>query len=603
MPDLALSGLDEGSDARLDPDVWQRNLAALAAVGWPALNVLAATTLPPHFRLRRSIDGWLSFRVEPAGEQPCWLDRSGAPLTRAEALLSMYACGELNATMPGAGSGAELSLLLERLPRHKAVFVWEWAWLALAAALHVVDVAEAIRSRRLILIPPDGGAYLESLLDAEPGLLPPGNILRLPHVSGEWIEQVHARCARLSAEVLARRSAALRELKVPAPVPAAAGPPRLALLTTQPDGLARFATALVRDSCGGSVETLRSAVDDPPGAHPLIHARRLVEFAPTHTIFVNQPPLPVCGDSPAASQWYLSTGAAARAVPGSAALLPATPAVEAALRRCVAASQGVVPFYWACVGDESPNDELGDEIALCVDRHDDSAAACGVDQPTHRMLWDKMRDLARRLWETPDGQRADALLARAERETGLGVAERDVREKLVQLAAGELIPAATTERIIELLRHDDQRAVLVGSGWGRPARATWVPGGAIQPGTGEDFWTQVRLNRPRAPLAAVFAGGADPFAAALPIAGAMGWPLIVHAPAADVLGRALGGLLTPGQHVAPFASYRDLIAALRRLRDDPRERQRIGRRTHEHLVARHTYRQRVAALLTSQGGP
>jgi hypothetical protein len=183
--------LDEAVAFVPDPRWWSENLAALARHQPELADRLRATALPPYWRCVRALCGSPSYQIQKPGEPVVWLAGSSAPRTRATSFLGGFHVQDKNPGLPSIAAGCEVGLLLERLPPWVAVFVFEEDISALTAVLRIMPVAQALSSQRLILVPPppaDAEAFLDGLLDREPGLLPPANLLRLPGVSAERVE-------------------------------------------------------------------------------------------------------------------------------------------------------------------------------------------------------------------------------------------------------------------------------------------------------------------------------------------------------------------------------------------------------------------------------
>jgi hypothetical protein len=127
----------------------------------------------------------------------------------------------------------------------------------------------------------------------------------------------------------------------------------------------------------------------------------------------------------------------------------------------------------------------------------------------------------------------------------------------------------------------------LGRGWQRwPGQEIESSGACIfelpQPGTG--------------PRAAIFGGSLDPLCPALLHAAALGWPLLLHDPGGQTLARGLGGVLQRGQHYLAFTGAADLRAALTVLKDKPAAAHDRAARARAHVLARHTYAQRLREL-------
>lgn len=598
MTRVSLAELDAAPDAPLDARIWPRNLAALRR-RQPDFAARIEQARVTDFRAAVALDGSTGLRAArdkasapgSAERGESWLGGSAAPRTRATALVELYYPGELNATLPSIGTGAELRLLLDRLAPRKAVFVFVEDPDCVAAVLRVHDLAAEVDAGRVHFIPaPQEETQLERLLSAETGLLPPGNILRLPEVEARRIEYVHGVCLRVAQRVAAARNARMTELAQRyAALPAPGETRRAAVLSLAFDPTADAAAAALAEAAAGRGWTvcLRTG-ERPAGVHALGHCEAVLDFRPGASICVNHArsllPLPA---REAACEWVLDPDALGP-VPLAAPLrLAASPTVEARLGASTAAPVRVVPFYWAAPPDVQPSADLVDEVFVVADLPDDAPASCGVVQPTHESLWNCMRELARRRWDAPEIARPVALLALAERETGLTLGEPALRERMLILIERALIPAAVLERIVQTLSTEGFGLAAVGKGWQRrthdhvrhAAESLLLHGRAV--GT---------------PRAAVFGGRHDPLTPDLPIAGGLGWPILMHAPAGAKLARLLGGVLCAGQHFETFAGAADLRARVGSLARQPERRAELGAAASAHVRSGHTWAQRLADL-------
>ena len=177
---------------------------------------LEQLALPAHWRPAAALDGSLTYRTDAAGEQPAWLGGAAAPRARADGLLVGFQPGDYNPSLPEIAAGAELQLLLSRLPYYQAVYVFGTEFTSLAAVLRVCDLSSAISAGRCVFVPPGREeAFLREHLAAHPGLLHPGNIVVLPGVADERIQGLCRICERVARDVLqAARSTTERTARI-----------------------------------------------------------------------------------------------------------------------------------------------------------------------------------------------------------------------------------------------------------------------------------------------------------------------------------------------------------------------------------------------------
>jgi len=596
-PLVSLAALDDVVPLTPDPGIWSKNLAALEAK-WPALAArLEQTLLPPHWRPVRALDGSPTFRTEAPDEPPTWLAGSAVPRARAEGVLAFFEPGDLNSSLPTIAAGAELLLLLERLPAYRAVYVFEADWVMLAAVLRTLDLAEPLTRDRCLFVPPAGElGFLQEYLARHPGLLPPGNIPVLPGVAPERIEKVRQICERIARQTHATRTARLQQLQASAAVHTSAteSKPRLAVIALTVDRtLAWASAALERAATRTGWPTVRCGLGGPVDAHPLGHCERLASFSPSIALYLHPPsvrlPLALGGVT---CEWFTSATDVPAQLPADDVLrLAASPRVASALRAATAPGAKSAGWYWGCDPKTSeafphPRDDV---IGLIADWPNDDPAACGIEQPSHKQLWRHLQQLAADRWETQDVLQPVALLAHAERATGLRLGEPSLRPWLLRLIERVLIPAAVLKRIAEVATSASIRLEHVGLG--HDPR----PDSPIPTIAGSVFALIESESRPR-PSAAIFGGAVDPLTPALLQAGHSGWPLLLHSPGRTSRAAALGNILHPEQHYQPFAGPAELRGVLRAVREQAERFERRAARTREHLRTTHSYERRLADL-------
>ncbi|QOJ14522.1 MAG: hypothetical protein HRU75_07645 [Planctomycetia bacterium] len=632
-PAPALQSLDDYRPCELDPRLFAENLAALRIHAPDLAQRLARVELPPAWRPARALDGWPLFRTERSGEPPQYFGGSAAPSTRAAAVLSIVPESDRNVALPAMLAGAELSLLLRRLPPHAAVFVFEIDPLALAAVLRTQDLRVPLQARRVILtLPEEPDRMLDALLIREEGLLPPATLLRLPGVPEERIAELQALCERLSQRCTKRRSTAVLD------PPAAAEPPTdLAVLSLSASATAgRAAVELAEAGRELGLTVLHRALCAPIDAFPLPHVRALIgrrpvlviscESAPPHLPSTAAPPdycvpseagqfpEPTRDDRAAASRGASrgrpvespgrssehgaqpspscapgarfelrchppsQTLASAAPMDADTEVLAASPFVERAWR---AAGRHVRPFYWAVraadLADPPADRRRGASCVLLVgDVPDDSEAAAGVIHPTHRILW---RELQRRVRESVFQQRRPepvGLLDSVERATGMRISDEPTRAALIRAIADRIVPVAIAHRLIDLCVDAAIPCVGLGPGWQRVGVAA------------------LRADPPQrvAAFAALAIGAPDPLTPDLLRVAAWGIPVGMPWSGERSIAE-FGGVLCPAAHFHPLASTgaaNEFLRGARAGRECP-----IARAAREHLK-QHTWSHRLRTL-------
>jgi hypothetical protein len=474
----------------------------------------------------------------------------------------------------------------------------------LAAVLRIADLAEELRAGRCILVPPDEEhAWLAELLERHPGLLPPGNILCLPLVPASRLEQLRSTCEAVTSHTAQRRAQRVEQFAQAATSeqPGTTRTIRLAVLALNRDRLSLSASqSLARAAEQLGWDVRRCATEGPRDVHVLAHVEALADYAPSLTICVNHARAclphrlsdPVC-------EWYLAADQVPEHLPVDETWrLAASPAVAAALRAAVAGSdRRVLDFYWGCRAaaiDESTQKPSPDTIALVADLPDATPAASGIDQTTHKQLWESLRTAIDRAWETRDIRSPETLLRTAERASGVRLAASSLRHEMLRLAEHVLIPTVVLGRIVQTLEQERLRVLTVGRGW-RPCTSESVELLA------EDALALSCAASEMPVAAAIFAAHGDPLTPALLEAGVLGWPLLLYSPGGAPLTAGLGNVLQPQQHFQTFGGAKELRHALRLLRQRPQTITRRVQRTRRHLLQHHSYAQRLETLARQVG--
>lgn len=585
---VSLAGLDDAPALLSDPEILTKNLGALTAIAPRVAADVGAARVPAHWRSVAALDEGPTFRVERAGEPAAWLGGTAAPRTRALALVGNTNFAEQNVALPAAGSGAELQVLLDRLARHQAVF-WFGAAEEVRAILTLADSSDAIQRRRLLVFTePSFEEALAGLLTEHPGLLPPATIVNLPDVSLERIESVRRQCDAAARRVLALRAERMSELRTAAAE--RSDEIRLACAALGGDerghAAAREAAAAGR-RIGIAAEAF--VLDSPLVAHPIALAEMFGRVRPTHVLRFDSDArtLPV-RPADATVLRFCDSSLALPARGGSDRPLASSPRVRRALLEAGFRDADIGELFWACAPPAAVTGEREPQaIAIVGDLPDASAAGCGIEQATHRALWERLERLLTSRWGTEDVAKPANVLQLAERELGFRLEEPELRTRLVRLIEFVLTPAVVLRRLYAAAaaRFDD-RLVAVGRGWGTAERrqvfssvADAVCGGI----------------RPAAALATVLPQG---LSADLVSAAAAEWPILLHVPPREKLAHWLGGVLEGGRHVSEFSTERELQRSLDQVAGGEERFAAQARGARAHVSARHTWDERLRSLVS-----
>jgi hypothetical protein len=564
---LTLHPLNTPRPLALDQSCWERNLAALRRQQPALADNLAQTALPDHWRACHALDDWATWRIEADSEPPCWLGSSSLPKRRAQTLLAAYETGELNASLPGIGSGAELRTLLSRLPAYKAVYVFEPDLPALAAVLRVHDFSAALDAWRFIPVDLANAEHdLNHLLNAVAGLLPPGNIVGLPEHASQQLQSIQAICQPLASRIIAQREAALSELLKS--LPSAQDAQAVLLVGFQYSPLVEHAARLWQEaakSTGSPVDV--HLLSTPREAHLLALVEKLAKLGPARIICldhgVNLLPAAV---RDRAQPWFLmaeSVIAYHRAVVANKENLPALrdkPAYAASPRiteELDAISLKSQPCHWAAPATlKSASSAQNGAIVFLDDLPSIEPAAYGIIQPTQKRIFTALLEVLRQAFIQDEHHSPGGYLFQAEQLAQLEITEPLLRSRLQQWISPALLPAvALADMAIEFVRLGRQ-VVGCGAGWSRLSEIPLVvESSALR-------WL-MKTDRPIA--AAVSMCPFDPLDPAVLLAAGRGIPLWLFDPQKSSIQSDLGERLRREEHYRAFSSRDSVQQAVREL--------------------------------------
>ncbi|MBP7747744.1 MAG: glycosyltransferase family 1 protein [Phycisphaerae bacterium] len=597
---IDLTHFDALRPANLDPTVWSANLAALQGQNPGLSDELARVALPDHWRPALALDDFVTYRIEPPGAPPTWLGGTAAPLARARSLIAKLDPSGKNPALPTCGSGAEIVMLLERLPAHRAVFVMENDTRALAAVLRVQNLAAALNSHRCILVPPEREyAFLTQLLERHPGLLSPGEILLPFLVPAARVAALRTLGEDVLRTITQQRAGRLRELAAAPRPPARALPdrPRVAVISlTTYAPTQNVAEHITRAARQLGWPVLLSAVTDPLHAHALAHCEALAAFQPDLTVCVNHPRshLPIAAPG-VTYVWQLDAPTRPdELLANDTQYLAASPTIARALADAGVAPERIHPWYWACSPPpaDTSSDTPDDAVVIAADLPDATPTSCGIEQHAHLMLWEHLGQQVTRRWQEARVLDAQGLLATAERDCHYPITDDKLRAAFVRLIAQVLIPATIAAQTAAAAARSAP-VYTWGHGWQRPS------GGQFK-----SLATHLRADpvippgwRPRA---CVLAGQPDPLHPAALHAAARGWPLLVHAAGGRMPASAFGDVLHPGEHFETFADLGTLRQRLEFLRSSAASPRAL--RARQHVADKHIYARRWQELLACARG-
>lgn len=477
---IALTKLDAVIPRALDPRVCERNLAALDEASPALANQLRRAQIPPDWRPTTALDGSPTFRV-PAGKSDAplvWLDQTALPRQRAASLTRSLNPEPRAYALPVVGAGHELAELLRRQPPHMAIFVFCESFEALVAILSIHDFAAPIRRRAAIFLAAgDPAPALLETLRANDGLIAPTQVLVVAHAAPERLQAIHRACTQSLETIEQERAAALeRTLASVAATPTpAANLVQVVALT--PDRRVQGPARALIDALNDADRLAAGVqVTTPITAHLLHTTRELAAATPAPQICIGHGPeaLPEPLRRRPCHRWHVHAADALDAVDSDAVdlHLAASPRIAQVLRDAGIPKTRIRDFHWPAAStpreQQSPVESKALAGVLVVaDLVDGSAQACGIRQPTHKLIWEAATSIIRRTWNQIDVGGAMRIRKEAERTTGVSIDDSELRRRFERLIDFRLIPAISMEQVAQELRNAGIQADYFGAHWAR----------------------------------------------------------------------------------------------------------------------------------------
>lgn len=181
---------------------YQRNLTELERHQPEVAALLHQTVLPENITLATGRDGCPTFRISQPDSRKAWFGGSSMPSISAPGLLAEIPKDGGSVILPAIMTGREALVLLDRLPRHAAVFVVEHQPANLLLALHLYDYVDALQSGRLVLISVDLLAEtMRAFWTRYPGYEMPTRMVTSPLIPQVCVSQVQQLISEVAVSV------------------------------------------------------------------------------------------------------------------------------------------------------------------------------------------------------------------------------------------------------------------------------------------------------------------------------------------------------------------------------------------------------------------
>jgi len=612
--------MDHVPPPSLDPLVFDNNLAALRnADAELAAQVERAAGSSAGVEAARTRDGQVNLRLAGDG-QSAWFGRSSIPLVRAEVLLEKFEVGTGNVLLPGIGQGQEVTLLLQRLGGHRAVFVWEQAWENIALALRLHPWSDAIVGQRLVFLvcPPENLTNaLVRWLDAHAGHLCPERIMMWPWSALPDLSACRTAVQLAYDQIDHRRSAALsREANEYAAAPTTRQEPAAAVENTLTAGPLPVFALHVRDEVRALAESISAAaserglqayclaVANPGDVHPLARLRalrRVCSLPPPAALLLDcsrQQLAQVLPNATPAITWLGCAVQPLAPVVAGVGQRDMVVATSSRVRDRIAAAgwsrpaPPVVP-YPCLLGPDAFGDPACDrptDVLILADVAPTDPEPYGYNLHTHAQLWRVACDLIKARIETFAEDEADSLLARAEEKLGSRLEEGGVRRTMLEYLGTSLANGLFGSFLAQVLAENGFTFSVAGRGWSRtPFGDKAVP-----------LQTVCEYGRVFRRAKVVVLGDVTGEVSWLPLlAAGSGAVVVARSHPRDTQPGGLATLLAPGKEMVAYQYARELLTIIRQLISNTAVRREIATSAIARCRSDHTPARRLDALQTA----
>lgn len=624
--------MDQVNPPTLDPSILEANLSALRqqdATLADRLCQILATLDPLTPAITR--DGHLSVRITatPAktsrdreGVVSDWFGRTSIPSVRASALVDRFDTGQANVLLPGIGQGCAVTLLLNRLGRHRAVFVWEPDVSAILIAMHLHDWAQALTEQRLVFIvcPPEQlTVTLTAWLADHPGHLCPDRIMMWPWSTPPELASCRASVQTAYHDTQRHRSEALESVRAqlagagisPGERRAEGSSPLgsgavVALMSTHANE-ETWALSKALSDAGGHLgwSVVELGIRRPGNVHSLARARVLVEHAgrrPHAAILLDTTRNEVRDILPDATPTVSWLGPRSSMVKSMAARIGPCDlvAVTSSRVRDRMTSAGVAPDRilvapYPCLAPSGPPEDAGPsdrpiDLALIADLSPTAPEPFGHKLPTHTQLWNAAVELIEQRIGTFTEDQGDSIVAQAEAKLDIRIEDRSIRSAMVEALSTCVANTLLWRKMSQLLINNDVKVAFCGRGWSETG-----DGHPVYPlATLVKRWQILRQSK-----LCLYADVTGEVSSSALLAAAAGSVLVARSHPRDAEPGGLATLLKPDRDMVLFARIEDLIATLRRLLKNSDFRRKIADAAADRCQSEHLPGPRLASLSAS----
>ena len=605
----------------------RKNLAAWEQWDTTAAQRVAAAEPGDHITLVTARDGTASFRIrQEDGRQP-WLGFTSVPSIVAATVAGKVDYRRGNLIVKGLGCGAEVAVMLERMPPYQAVFAVEAEPLWVNLALRLRDYTESLRTGRLVLLLGDDVAeLLVRFYQQHPGYNPIEQT-----VMWTWLgdRENHAFGGQVAAAMQTAQDALRHQSLDPAAQTPLERAAELADKLASPQHLrvANFTCVYGLNDCCTSRDVLAAlatlgattdhlVLDRPDVVSYEAHRQRLTQFRPDLLLLVDLTRSDVPPDLTAGLSCLTLVRQITPAILAAAATLGPTDFVLAPrheqIETLLAAGYPPQQVLHLPLGantalfepmdlDQDQQQRYGSDVALVGHRPSTDPEDYQIKLPTHQTLWQALIEEIQRRPGEYTRQAAGRFLRRAQR-CGVEVRSDDLRSFLTELIETALGEAVLPDVYGQALRHAGVNLRL----WQPPGRfaaptgpspGSWSasPLANLAAGTaGEGPAMNHLYNAAKIFVRLSTVGGVDRYLLDGMAAGVF---FLVKSHPSDRRKDGLGEMFKLGEEVITFDTPDDLVKKVRHYLDHDDQRHAVATRGRRRVLAQHSYAVRTQAAL------
>ncbi len=469
----------------LDSPTFAANLAALRTRQPALADRLARLTAPETAKLVAGRDGSPVVQLSSDERTIRWLGGSSMPSVSAPLAVEASARASANVFLAGVGTGYEPLVLARRLPRHCAVFAIEPDPFAVAFTLAVADYSQFIADGRVVILDGDPADSLFAFLCENPGCDCPTQLCPLPGLGSSDVAELTGKVQRAAASAMARRASEFDRLAAEVrstPAQPRSAAPRVTVLSADPGQAVTFAGSLARAMSSLQWDHTVHVPDGPLRCSTLARLLALRRRPADIVLFLNSTPGSLFGCLPpsaTAMSWFLETDAipagAVERIAEVPILLAASTVVRDRLLARGARPDAVRVLETGVDADvfhplDGEHDAPADfDVAVLADGHDLSPAAIGLGLESHTRLWRRTEELIAVGAERFHPTEAESVLARAEKDTGVTLADTRHRQQFLRLLANVQGRTIVARAAVQALAARGLNVALWGAAWDRHA--------------------------------------------------------------------------------------------------------------------------------------